>query len=279
MVAGALACTLLAVDESPGRPCIERRRPQHEVDAHPAVALVALTVVIPVRVDLGVLRERTHHVGPAVLEEAVERRSLGQGHVGALGELQDIEHVGVQRSDIPVPHQGSVLARPGFRGLAQFRQPFELVVKMRIVDLAPVRHVQRPHPHPATDRTQGPRFRQRGLAETGHVRESVGDLAQAHPADDRDAVPLVGARGGHLVAHPLQTHEGELILARLGLLERQYVDLVSLQQLLHPIDPGTHGVDVPGGEAHRANLSEIASTKPGRTGILHQTNELGEVSA
>ena len=42
-----------------------------------------------------------------------------------------------------------------------------------------------------------------------------------------DAVPLVGAGGGDLVAQRLQPHQRQLVLACLGLLQREHVDVVT----------------------------------------------------
>ena len=48
------------------------------------------------------------------------------------------------------------------------------------------------------------------------------------PADDRDAVPLVVADRRDLVAQRLQPHQRQLVLAGLGLLQGEHVDVVAL---------------------------------------------------
>ena len=76
---------LVAVDEGAGDPR-EARRAEHEVDAHAAVALETLPVVVPVGVDLRARACGPDHVGLAVVEERLERRALGRRHVGVVGE-------------------------------------------------------------------------------------------------------------------------------------------------------------------------------------------------
>ena len=77
-----------------------------------------------------------------------------------------------------------------------------------------------------------------GSPQPGMPGEADLDVLDPYPAQDRDAVPLVDAAVGEVVAHRLQPHQRELVLARLGLLEGQHVDVVALEELLHSIDPG-----------------------------------------
>ena len=74
------------------------------------------------------------------------------------------------------------------------------------------------------------------------------------PADDRDAVPLVVADRGDVVAQHGQPHQRQLVLAGLGLLHGEHVDVVALQERLDAVDPAPEGVDVPGRDAHPARL-------------------------
>ena len=55
---------------------------------------------------------------------------------------------------------------------------------------------------------------------------------------------------GHLVAEVLEPVVGELVLAGLGLLEGEDVDVAADEPVGHAVDPGADGVDVPGGDAH-----------------------------
>jgi len=105
---------------------------------------------------------------------------------------------------------------------------------VRVVRLATVRHVERPQPDAATGRPEGARLDV--AVELGHAVEADGHVLEPDPADDRDAVPLVVADASHVVAQHLQTHDRDLLLARLGLLQRQYVDVMALQEGLDPVD-------------------------------------------
>ena len=63
---------------------------------------------------------------------------------------------------------------------------------------------------------------------------------------------------GDLVAERLEPVVGELVVARLGLLQGEHVDVAALQQGLDAVDAGADGVDVPGGDAHAADPRERA---------------------
>ena len=58
-----------------------------------------------------------------------------------------------------------------------------------------------------------------------------------------------------LVAQRLQPHQRQLVLAGLGLLQGQHVDVVALEEPLDAVDPAAEGVDVPGGDAHPASVA------------------------
>ena len=94
-----------------------------------------------------------------------------------------------------------------------------------------------------------------GVAEAGHALEADLHVLEADPAEDRDAVPLAGAGGGDLVAQRLQAHQRQLVLAGLGLLQGEHVDVVALEQGLDPVDAGAERVDVPGSDAHGGKLN------------------------
>src|SRR3954447_4693916 len=63
-----------------------------------------------------------------------------------------------------------------------------------------------------------------------------------------------------LVAHCLQAHHRPLVVARLGLLEGEYVDLLPLHEGLDLVDPGADGVHVPRSDAHAPSLGGLGST-------------------
>ena len=79
----------------------------------------------------------------------------------------------------------------------------------------------------------------------------------------RSATPFHWLRpgDGDVVAECLQAHQRQLVLAGLGLLQREHVDLVSLHERLDAVDAGAEGVDVPGGDAH---LSTLGRRPPAR---------------
>ena len=239
----------------------QRRRAEHEVDAHAAVALEALTVVVPVGVDLGAGRVRTHDVGPPVVDEGLERRTLARSHVGAGRVDGRVEDVDVLGGDVPVADQRHVVAEPGPGRRLQLGQPVELVEVVGVVDLAAVGHVERPDPQAAARRADRARLDAGGLAPRGLAVEADLDVLETDPAHDRHAVPLVQAGHGDVVAQRLDAHQRQLVLARLGLLQREHVDLVPLQECLDPVDPGAQRVDVPGRDPHPPHTSERAPTR------------------
>ena len=146
-----------------------------------------------------------------------------------------------------------VVGEPAGRGVAQRAEPGQLVVVVRVVELAAVGHVERPHPDPAAGRADRPRLGGHRVAVPGHRREAVLDVLEADPGDDRDAVPLVVPEGRDLVAERLEAHRRPLVVAGLGLLEGEYVDSLPLHEGLDAVDPGADGVHVPGGEAHASD--------------------------
>ncbi len=76
-----------------------------------------------------------------------------------------------------------------------------------------------------------------GLAPGRLTGEAGLDLGDADTADHGHAVPLVVAGGRDVVAEGGEAHHWELVLARLGLLQREHVDVVALQEGLDPVDP------------------------------------------
>src|SRR3954471_2109077 len=67
----------------------------------------------------------------------------------------------------------------------------------------------------------------------------------------------------NLVAHCLQAHHRPLVVARLGFLEGEYVDLLTLHEGLDLVDPGADGVHVPGSNAHAPSLGGLGWTAVG----------------
>src|SRR3954452_20468883 len=63
-----------------------------------------------------------------------------------------------------------------------------------------------------------------------------------------------------LVPHCLQAHHRPLVVARLGLLEGEYVDLPPLHEGLDLVDPGADGVHVPRSDAHAPSLGGLGWT-------------------
>ena len=259
---------------APGHP---RRRatasPRTKSIRMPAVPLEALPVVVPVGVDLRARRVRPHHVDVPVLEEARERRALRRGHVGVLRERRHVEDVVVLRRDVPVADQGGVLAEPAAGGVAQPGQPVELVDVVRVVDLAAVGHVERPHAYAAAGRADRPRLGGDRVPEPGHPGEAASGRPRC-PTRLMIATPFhwLWPTDGDLVAHRLQPHQRQLVLAGLGLLQGEHVDVVALEERLDAVDPGAEGVDVPGRDAHPPRLAGApqrlrAAADPWRRGL------------
>ena len=114
---------------------------------------------------------------------------------------------------------------------------------------------RRPHVAPmALDSTPA------GSPQDGLAVEADLDVLEADPAEHRHAVPLVEAGDRDLVAEGLQAHQRQLVLAGLGLLQGQHVDVVALEQRLDAVDPGAQRVDVPGGDPHPVTLVSRAAT-------------------
>ena len=156
-----------------------------------------------------------------------------------------------------------VAGEPAGGRRAERLEPGQLVVEVRVADRPPVGHVERPHPDPVAGRADRARLGGQRVAELGHAREAVLDVLEADPADDRDPVPLVVAERRDVVPQRLEAHRRPLVVAGLGLLEREHVDLVPGQEGLDAVDPGPDGVHVPGGDAHHASLGPWVSDLSG----------------
>ena len=144
---------------------------------------------------------------------------------------------------------------PAATHLAQRGQPGQLVVVVLGVRHAPVRHVDRVHADPAAGGGDGPRL---GMREAGRVREPGHDVVQAHPGQDRHAVPLrlavhrdrVAARR-ELLAEQL----GEGGVGELRLLQAHDVGPPLVQPRQQPRHPLLDRVHVPGRHPHGPTLS------------------------
>ena len=135
-------------------------------------------------------------------------------------------------------------------GPGQGVEPAQLVAEVRVVERAAVGHVERPHAYAVAEGPDGAGLRCRRLAPAGHAVEADLDVVEADARGDGDAVPLAEAVMGHLVAEGLEPLERELVLAGLGLLDREDVDVTALEPGGDAVDAGADGVDVPGGDAH-----------------------------
>ena len=139
---------------------------------------------------------------------------------------------------------------------AQRVEPGDLVVEVRITERTSVGDVERPDLDAVAGSPEGTSFRSRRVAPLRHAVKALPDVGQPDPRGDRHAIPLVVAERRHVVAERLETHHRPLVVASLGLLDRQHVDLVPLDQSLDPTDPGPDRVDVEGGDAHE-HLSQV----------------------
>ena len=135
---------------------------------------------------------------------------------------------------------------------------------MLVVERPAVGHVRAHHPHAAAGGREQP-----GL---GVGRRAVGearhDVVEADPAQDGDAVPPALAVVRGLVARAAKASAGKARVGQLRLLQADDVGLALGQPLLHPLEPGVEGVDVPGREAHgdrRYRSAEAVHRPVGRT--------------
>ena len=196
---------------------------------------------------------RTTSLKPAS-SDALEGGALAGRGVRAALVVGHAPHVGVGRRDVPVAEEGDlrvgVVGQPATPGDGERVEPGQLVAEVRVVERTAVGHVERPHAYAVAERPDGAGLGRGGLAPAGHPVEADPDVIEADPRDDRDAVPLVEPVVGHLVAERLEALERELVSARLGLLDGEHVDVAALEPGGDPVDAGSDGVDVPGGDAH-----------------------------
>ena len=87
--------------------------------------------------------------------------------------------------------------------------------------------------------------------------ETDRDVLQADSGHDSHAVPLIESVHRDLVAGGRELQCRELIIAALGLLEQQHVQVVALEQADDAVDTGADGVDVPGRDTHWADLCHL----------------------
>ena len=254
VVRGALALALLAVDggadDAPG----EGGGAEREVDAHALALLEAQLRVVPVGEGAGLVRVRSHDVAEAGVDDTLEGGALAGRGVRLVLVVGDAPHVGVGRCDVPVAEEGDlrlgVVGEPAATGRREGLEPAQLVAEVRVVERAAVGHVERPHAYAVAERADGAGLGRRGLTPARHAVEADADVVEADARGDGDAVPLAQAVVGHLVAEGLEAVERELVLAGLGLLDREHVDVGAFEPGGDAVDAGPDGVDVPGGDAH-----------------------------
>ena len=177
-------------------------------------------------------------------------------------EEADVPHVGVERCDVPVADECDLrrrvarVARDPGRSLGpEPVEPGELVLVVRIVELAAVGYVQAPHPDPGARRPERAGLDHRLGTVPRLPREGGLDVGQAHPGDDRDAVPLREAEGGDLVPGRLEDPPWELLVLALGLLQREHVRAGAFQEGNGTVCPRADRVDVPGRQPHADQAS------------------------
>ena len=146
VVARGVAAALVAVDARTRHGVGKRLGPHDEVDPHPLILLEAAGLVVPERVALGY--DGPHDVGDEG-RKRLERGALRGGDVGGSAEHERrVAHVGVERGDVPVAHEGErqlgVLVQPGLRVVAERLEPVELVLEVRILKRATVGNIQAP---------------------------------------------------------------------------------------------------------------------------------------
>ena len=242
---------LIAVDEGVGHPPRRIGEPSTKVDLEPAVRARSAGGSSPSRCSPA----RARASSPPCRKPWKAARS-GRVTCGATSRTgrgrrrrRSVAHVQVPTSAVGTSSQSRALSRSGAS------QP-RLVGVVRVVGLAPVGDVERPHPHPATG---GP------IARSAAAGSPYGGMS-AKPAStssspnsspqQRDAVPLVDPRHRDLVAERLETHQRQRVLARLGLLQAEDVDVVALEEGLDAVDAGAEGVGFQVADAHRSTLGK-----------------------
>ena len=174
-------------------------------------------------------------------------------------EDRDVPHVGVERGDVPVAHEGQGLVgaggEPALGLVGQLGEPVELVVVVRVVQLAAVGHVEAPE----ADALDGDADRARllglvgplgPLGEAGLGGERDLDVLHRQPAREGHAVPLAEAVQFDLVAGVAERVVRELLRLALDLLEAHDVDVLTDEPVDDAPDAGSDGVDVVGRDAH-----------------------------
>jgi hypothetical protein len=186
VIAGSVALARLPVDPGRAGSAGDRRRRQHQIDAHPEVAVEHPGAVVPVgEHPLGrpALAHDVAQVQPRL--QLGERRALGGRDVRLADVGLGVEHVDVARRDVHVAAHDDLARRVGEHRL-QRREPRELVAVVLGVRHPPVRHVHRDHADPAARRGDRARLRVR---EARRPRNAGHDILQARAGEDRDAVP------------------------------------------------------------------------------------------
>ena len=129
---------------------------------------------------------------------------------------------------------------------------------MRVADLAAVGDVDAVDAHAAARRRDVAGLRELldllVLGEPRLAGEARDHVVEADAGNDGHAVPLVEAVVGDPVAELLEARRGELMVAALGLLHGQDVDVVALEQPGHPLETGAGGIDVPDANTHAATV-------------------------
>lgn len=124
---------------------------------------------------------------------------------------------------------------------------------MLVLKVSAVGDIQTPHADAATGRADRPRLKHVSKMRL-IVGKGSGNIFEPDPGDDSNAIPLIDAEMGDLVAEFVQPVEGELFLLTLRFLDRQDVAVGAFEPGRNPVDSRADGVDVPGSNAHMPKL-------------------------
>ena len=141
--------------------------------------------VVPVGEDPFLRPAIAHDVVEAEIHQLRQRRALGLGHVRLADVGVGIEDVVVGGGDVEVAADDRRLG-PGGDHLAQRGQPDELVRVVLGTRLAPVRHVHRDDPDPATGGRHRARLR---IGEARRPGDAGLHVVESHAREDRHPVP------------------------------------------------------------------------------------------
>ena len=194
-------------------------------------------------------------------------------------EVGDIPHVLVVGGDVEVAEDRERTRAGGrlCREPVQRRKPPQFVQVVRVLQRAPVGHVDADHLHTTAHRREEPRLgRVVVVGETTHVRKVGYDLVDPDPRQDGHPVPATIPAVHGFISQLTQVLVRELLVGDLGLLQAEDIRFHDLQPHPHPGHTAGQGVDVPGDDAHRPI---VPNARTGRQAVLRPSGSPSHAQA